>query len=67
MQVSFQIIQIGDKESLARDSLYRPGTKLRIVCDGARLANGGLMEEGRVKEERGGGGGVGDGRRQSHV
>jgi hypothetical protein len=59
--------QIGDKESLVRDSLYRPGTKLRIVCDGAGLANGDLMNEGGVEEDRGGGGGVGSRRRASHL
>ena len=50
-----------------RDSLYRPGTKLRIVCDGAGLANGDLMNEGGGKEERDGGGGAGSRRRESHL
>ena len=39
---AIQVILIGDNESLGRDSLYRPRTKLRFLCVMVRVLQMGI-------------------------
>ena len=38
----FKVVLIGDNESLGRDSLYRPRTKLRFLCVMVRVLQMGI-------------------------